>query len=75
MDAKYVMFDEIFFKMWFGPENHNKQTMVTAFGTEMKITSAGMIKIVDGKVKCYGKSTTLGMGPAENDAKIIQRYL
>jgi hypothetical protein len=72
---KYVMFDSIFPVIWQGPMNHcDARLLCATTGQSLKPTSAGFVEIVDGRLICSGKSTSLGMKPAPEDAELLAKY-
>lgn len=44
-------------------------------GWKQKLISAGMFKIVDGKVQTHGYSESLNLSPRPEDAEILARHL
>ena len=76
MKMKYVMFDQVFPVIWHGPMNHCDARLVPAISAEpIEPTSAGFVSIVDGVLKCEGRSETLNMGPAEDDTFLLAKYM
>lgn len=69
---KYIVFDydfPIIFPTW---QDHKD---IASKFKNYKVTSAGMISIVEGKIQCYGESVSLGVKSSLFDATLIGRII
>ena len=78
MALKYVRFPGKmieFLALTMPTVNHNEVAKSFEYD-HGKPTSAGFVRITEtGAVECFGKSTTLNLGPAEDDAQLIEAFL
>jgi hypothetical protein len=76
---KYIIFEDgegIETPILFSPQvNHKSVAEAMHLQIGLVATSAGMVNLGNGKMKCHGKSTTLNMTPGIDDELIIESYL
>lgn len=66
-ELKYVMIGGVM-PICFVAQKHKE---MEAHGN---ITSAAFFKVSNGRIETYGKSVSLNLGPAPDDAKILEHF-
>jgi 2-methylaconitate cis-trans-isomerase PrpF len=69
MQKKYVVLDHCMPITFYDVVPHDKMKSCG------NITSAGFYMVENGKVHCYGESTSLNMKPCDTDETILARFL
>jgi hypothetical protein len=68
-EMKYIMIDEVFPVIFSDGMKHSD------FKKMGNITSAGMVRILNDEINCFGKSVSLKLEPTKIDALIIKNML
>lgn len=72
LSLRYLIIEETYPVLWAMPYLSHKNM---AELVNMKVTSAGTVKVMDGCIHCGGGSYTLGMETGKRDEEIISAYL
>lgn len=77
MAMKYIIVDGMYLApfLFNAALDHSEFAHMVTHGRPEKVTSAGSVEIVNGKVECYGQSTSLKLTSKEGDSELVTRFL
>lgn len=77
MAMKYIIVDGMYLApfLFNAAMDHSEFAHMVTHGHLEKVISAGSVEINNGKVECYGHSTSLKLTSREGDSELVARFL